>query len=79
MPVPLAPPTHLSLFQTYSSAQYFHCISADSNVGDPFTVACRAHKDFTGSSGFDALVDENLLIRFCYAMLHHPTNGTTSS
>src|SRR5207237_8032406 len=79
MPVPLAPPTHLSLFQTYSSAQRFHRVSADSNVGDLLPVACRAHKAFTGSSGFDALVDETLLISFCCAILHHPTNGTSIS
>src|SRR6266545_6241100 len=67
----------LTQSQIDGAAQHFRRVSADSNVGDLLTVAFRANKDFTGSSGFDALVNENLLVRFCHAMPHHPTNGTT--
>src|SRR5918996_1195521 len=76
MPVRLAPPIHLSLFQTYNPAQHFHGVAADANVGDALTVARCAHKHFTGSSSFDALADENLLTRFRKAMAHDPTDRT---
>src|SRR5207247_1427016 len=79
MPVRLAPPTRASVFQTYSSAQHFHRVSADSNVADLVTFACRAHKDFTRPPSFDPLVNENLLVRFCQAMPHHPTDSTAGS
>src|ERR687891_386958 len=79
MPVRLAPPIHLSLFQTYNPAQHFHGVAADANVGDALTVARCAHKDFTRSSSLDALADENLLIRFRKAMPHDPTDGATRS
>src|SRR6266404_6009859 len=65
--------------KTRGSAQHFHRVSANTNVGDLLTVACRPHKDFTGSSGFDSLANENLLVRFCQPMAHHPTDGATSS
>src|SRR5438046_5828397 len=60
MPVRLAPPTRVSVFQTYSAAQHFHRVSADSNVGDLLTFACRAHKNLTRPPSFDPLVHENL-------------------
>src|SRR5439155_22847150 len=69
-------PTINFLSKTCSATQHFHRVSADSNVGDLLAFACRAHKDFTRPPSFDPLADENLLVRFCQPMPHHPTHGT---
>ena len=68
----------LALFsKAESPAQDFHCVSADPDIGDLLAIARRAHKDFTRSPGFGALMNENLFVRFCHAVPHHPTHGTT--
>ena len=41
--------------KTQRSAQHLNRVSANANVGDLLTLACRANKDFTWSPGFDAL------------------------
>src|ERR1700738_2439892 len=75
-------PSHL---QADRSAQHFYRVSADPNVCDFLcasparTVARCAHKDFTRSSGFDALMDDNLLVRFRQTMPDDPTYRATGS
>src|SRR4030095_11796398 len=39
----------------------------------------RTHKELARPSGFDALVNDNLLVGLRQAVPHHPTRGTTGS
>src|SRR5437762_5973138 len=62
--------------KNYRSAYYLHGISANANVGDVLTFACRAHKNFTRTLDFDTLSDQHLFVAFGNAISYHPTRGT---
>src|SRR6266496_3933711 len=64
--------------QDHSSAQYFHGIATDADIGNasPFPRCPDMH--FAWATTLNALPNHHLLVTFCDAVLDHPTRGATS-
>src|SRR6266699_6348970 len=61
--------------QHHGSAQYFHGIATDADIGNasPFPRCPDVH--FAWATALDALPNHDLLIGFCDAVLDHPTGS----
>src|SRR5205809_6375520 len=61
--------------QHHRSAQYFHGIATDADIGNasPFPRCPDMH--FAWATALDALSNHDLLIGFCDAVLNHPTGS----
>src|SRR5919106_7083855 len=64
--------------QDHSSAQYFHGIATDADVGNPFPFPRCSDMHFAWAAALDALLNHHLLITICDAVLNHPTGCATS-
>src|SRR6476659_7019382 len=64
--------------QYHGSAQYFHGISTNADIGNasPFPRCPDMH--FARTTTLNALLNHHLLITFCDTVLNHPTGSTTS-
>src|SRR6476620_11401339 len=61
--------------QHHRSAQYFHGIATDANIGNPSPFPRRPNMHFAWSTTLDALLNHHLLFTFCDAVLNHPTGS----
>jgi hypothetical protein len=64
--------------QDYGSAQYFHGITADTDVTNAVPFPRCSDVNFARATALDALLNHHLLITICDAVLNHPTGGATS-
>src|SRR6266446_9459405 len=64
--------------QHHGSAQYFHSISTDADIGNAFPFPRRPDMHFAWATTLNALPNQHLLIIICDAVLDHPTRGATS-
>src|SRR5512133_2679019 len=62
--------------QDHGSAQYFHGIATDPDIGNAFPFPPRSNVHFAWPTALDALLNHHLLITFCDAVLDHPTGST---
>src|SRR5262249_49272755 len=60
------------------SAQYFHVIPTDADIGNAFPFPHCPDMHFTWAPALDALSNHYLLIIFRHSVLDHPTRGATS-
>jgi len=61
--------------RTTSSAQYFHGIATDADIGNASPFPRRPDVHFAWATALDALPNHDLLIGFCDAVLDHPTGS----
>ena len=61
--------------QGHCSAQYFHGIATNADIGDASAFARRPDMHFAWATALDALSDYDLLITLCNAVLNHPTGS----
>src|SRR5882724_7987714 len=64
--------------QDHGSAQYFHGITTDADIGNAFPFPCRPDMHFAWATTLNALPNHHLLITICDSVLDHPTGGATS-
>ena len=61
--------------QHHGSAQYFHGIATDADIGNAFPFPRRPDMHFAWATALDALPNHHLLITLCDSVLTHPTGG----
>src|SRR5712675_2254200 len=61
--------------QDHGSAQYFHGVATDSNIGNAFPFPRRPDMHFAWATTLNALPNQHLLITRCDAVLDHPTDS----
>src|SRR5258707_14557055 len=61
--------------QDHGSAQYFHGIATDADIGNASPFPRRPDMHFARATALDALPNHHLLITFCDAVLDHPTGS----
>ena len=64
--------------QDHGSAQYFHGITTDADIGNASAFPRRPDVHFAWATALDALLNHHLLITNCDSVLDHPTRGATS-
>jgi hypothetical protein len=68
-------PCNHCVSQDHGSAQYFHGIATDADVGNAFPFPRCPDVDLTGAAALDALLNHHLLITVCDAVPNHPTGS----
>ena len=61
--------------QDHGSAQYFHGIATDADIGNAFPFPRRSDMHFAWATALDALPNHHLLVIFCDAVLNHPAGS----
>src|SRR6266567_2518631 len=61
--------------QDHGSAQYFHGIATDADIGNAFPFPRRPHMHFAWAATLNALPNHHLLITICDSVLDHPTGS----
>src|SRR2546423_13682864 len=61
--------------QHHGSAQYFHGITTDADIGNASRFPRRPHMHFAWATTLNTLPNHRLLITFCDAVLNHPTGS----
>jgi hypothetical protein len=64
--------------QHHGSAQYFHGIATDTDIGNAFPFPRRPDMHLAWATALGALLNHHLLITICDAVLNHPTGCATS-
>src|SRR5882724_6029123 len=61
--------------QDHGSAQYFHGIATDADIGNAFPLPRRPDMHFAWATTLNALPNHRLLITICDYVLDHPTGS----
>src|SRR5882672_2707816 len=61
--------------QDHGSAQYFHGIATDADIGNASPFPRRPDMHFARATTLNALLNHHLLVTFCDAVLDHPTGS----
>src|SRR5262245_24045253 len=59
----------------HRSAQYFHGITADADIGNAFPFPLRSNMHFAWATALHTLPNHDLLITIRDSVLHHPTGS----